>query len=201
MESNYPSNSHKSRENEEKKIEKIVSGEVKLKKKSNLVLFANRLGLVPEDIEDVKDYILREQIVPTIKNLFFDMLQTLIFGSTDYRGSRRGGGSRTSYDRYYYDRGYNNQKDSRGKARSINYDEIVFPTRGDADYVLDNLKDIIHQYGTVSIADIYDMAGITNFSHTLNQYGWDDERDVINARIVRTSDGYIIKLPKPIVIK
>lgn len=184
----------------EKKVEKIVTGEAKLKKKSNVVLFANRLGLVPEDIEDVKEYILKEQIVPTIKNLFFDMLQTIIFGNTGYRDTRRGG-SRTSYERYYYSNG-NNRKDSRdNKSRNINYDEIVFDTRGDADYTLDAMRDMIHRYGTVSIADIYDMAGITNFNHTYYRYGWDDERDIANARIVRASDGYIIKLPRPIPIE
>lgn len=189
----------KNKKQTEKKVEKIVTGEVKLKKKSNLVLFANRLGLVPEDIDDVKEYIIKEQIVPTIKNLFFDMLQTIIFGNTGYRDNRRGG-SRTSYERYFYANG-SNRKDSRdGKPRNINYDEIVFPTRGDADYTLDTMHDLIRRYGTVSIADIYDMAGITNFNHTYYRYGWDDERDIANARVVRSSDGFIIKLPRPIPI-
>lgn len=187
-------------QNEEKRIEKIVTGEVSVKKKSSLVLFANRLGIIPEDVDDVKDYILKEQIVPTAKNLLFDILQTVIFGSSDRRrgGYSRGGGGKTSYERYYYgDRRDDRDRDSKGRQRSINYDEIVFKTRGDAEYTLDALQDLVRRYGSVSIADIYDMAGITNFAYTYNKYGWDSERDIADARISRVSDGFIIKLPKP----
>lgn len=180
--------------NDKKKVEKVVTGEVKTKKKSSVALAMQRFGLVPEDIEDVKEYIIREQVIPTVKNLFFDMLQTIIFGG-DYRGgNRRRGGSRTSYESYYEGNNRNYNK-TRGKS-NFNYDELLFDSRGDADDVLDQLSDMMHRYHTVSLADLFDASGVT-CPHTYNRYGWDEDEDIARARVVRTSDGWMIKLPRP----
>ena len=53
----YKSNSHKSRQNQnddipEKRVEKVVSGSVKSKKKNGLQKITN--VFVPEDVDDVK---------------------------------------------------------------------------------------------------------------------------------------------------
>ena len=60
----YKSNSHKSRQNQnddipEKRVEKVVSGSVKSKKKNGLQKITN--VFVPEDVDDVKSYILRHR--------------------------------------------------------------------------------------------------------------------------------------------
>ena len=72
----YQSNSHKSKEmieepavEEKKKVEKVVVGAVKTKKKSGLSkVFKN---LVSEDAKDIKTYLVGDIIVPTIKKTIF----------------------------------------------------------------------------------------------------------------------------------
>lgn len=54
----YKSNSHKSRELEEKKIEKVITGKVKTKKKSEIQKIVSLF--VSDDVADIKDYILHD---------------------------------------------------------------------------------------------------------------------------------------------
>lgn len=66
----YKSNSHKSRQNQnddipEKRVEKVVSGSVKSKKKNGLQKITN--VFVPEDVDDVKSYIFEDVVVPAVR--------------------------------------------------------------------------------------------------------------------------------------
>ena len=47
-------------------------------------------------------------------------------------------------------------------------------------------------YGVVSVADMYDLCGMT-CNYTDNKYGW---KSLARADISRVRDGYMIKLPK-----
>lgn len=69
----YKSNSHKSKEEQketapEKRVEKVVSGTVKPKKKGEMQKFAD--VFISEDVNNVKSYILLEVLVPAIKRQF-----------------------------------------------------------------------------------------------------------------------------------
>ena len=65
--------------------------------------------------------------------------------------------------------------------------------RADAEEVLDSMLATIDKYGIVSVADMYDLVGITG-NYTDNKYGWTDLR---SARIERERDGgYTINLPR-----
>ena len=58
---NYPSNSHKTREqNTDKKVEKVVSGKTSTKKKSGIRKLSDTF--LSEDIGNVKNYIFAEVI-------------------------------------------------------------------------------------------------------------------------------------------
>ena len=77
----YKSNSHKSRERAkaelpEKKVEKIVSGSVKTKKKSGI----NKLAgiFVPEDVDNVKSYIFEDIVVPAVKDIILDAVKAVL---------------------------------------------------------------------------------------------------------------------------
>lgn len=199
----YPNNSHTARERKpegssppDKKLEKVVSGETKTRKKSEVKKFANIF--VPEDVENVKSYILVDVIVPGIKNAIADAVSIMLFGEAGRLGGRSGKGSRASYQRYYDDRRDDRREYGRPRAAAgFEYDDILFETRGDADLVLDQLEAAINQYQIVSVADLYDLAGITCRSYTANKYGWTDLR---SAKVVRTRDGYILQLPRTVQI-
>ena len=98
--------------------------------------------------------------------------------------------NRISYSKYYDDN-RNIVRDSRAKS-GFRSDDIIFDNRGEAEIVLSKMDEIIDTYGIVTIADFYDLAGVTG-DYTTNNYGWTNIR---NAEVVRVRDGYIIKMPK-----
>ena len=197
----YPDNSHSAREQRqdsgqpERKLEKVVNGETKTRKKSEVKKFANIF--VPEDAENIKSFIVTDVIIPGIKNAIADVVSIALFGEVGRLGRGGGKGSKISYQKYYRDDRDDRRDYGRPRASGFDYDDILFETRGDADMVLDQMESAIANYGIVSVADLYDLAGITCRSYTANKYGWTDIR---TAKVVRTRDGYILQLPRTVQI-
>lgn len=193
----FPDNSHSGREAAgppEKKVDKVVTGTAKTRKKSGAQKFAG--AFLPEDVTSVKSYILRDVVVPGIKNAIADVVSIMLFGETGRLGGRKtGAGSKVSYNRYYDDRRDDRRDYGRPRAPGgFEYDDIVFETRADAELVLDQLEAVINKYGVASVGDLYDLAGITPpRGYTSNKYGWTDIR---SAKVARTRDGYILELPR-----
>lgn len=192
---NYPSNSHKAREEvAEKKVEKVVSGKTSTKKKSGIRKLSDTF--LSEDVSNVKSYIFSEVLLPAAKKLVSDMVTNgtnmLLYGEIK---NKKGNSSKVSYSRYYDDR----SRDYRSPVvrNNFDYDEIIFETRGDAEAVLDAMYDILNQYKVVSVAELYDLASITTHNYTCNNYGWIDLR---GSSVVRVRDGYILKLPRALAI-
>lgn len=196
----YPNNSHSAREKStataagktEKKLDKVVTGAAKTKKKSEARRFLNIFA--PDDAENVKSSILSDVIVPGVKAAIADVISIVLFGDTGRIGSRKSGGSRIAYQKYYDDRRDDRREYGRPRAAvGFEYDDIIFETRGDADLVLDQLESAIAKYEVASVADLYDLAGVTCRNYTANRYGWSD---IQSAKVVRTSEGYVIRLPR-----
>lgn len=195
----YKSNSHKSKEQntevvEREKIEKVVSGTVKTKKKSGLRKFFS--NIVAEEGADLKNYIVKDIVIPSVKKAISDTIDMMLYG--DSRRSSRANASKISY-RSYYDRSYDDPRSRNDSfARSgYSFDDIILESRGDAEQVISQMEDLIDTYGMVSVADLYDLIGIS-CDYTANKYGWTNVR---NAEVVRTRDGYMLKMPKALPIK
>ena len=199
----FKPNSHKSKEelNEpiaSKKIEKVITGSAKKKKKTGF----DRLTdiFMPEDIGDVKSYIVTDVLIPSLKKAIHDIVTNgiemwLYPGS----GKPKGGStsSKISY-RSYYDK----QDDRRDRlaprtSPGLAYDDILLESRGEAETVLTRMDEIVSTYGVVSVADLYDLVDITG-NYTDHNYGW---TDITTASVVRVRDGYIIKLPRALPLK
>lgn len=197
----YPNNSHSAREKSDaagtpdKKLEKVVTCAAKTRKKSEVRKLANIF--VPEDTENVKSYILTDVIIPGIKNAIADVVSIMLFGDSGRIGSKKDGRSRIAYQKYYDDRRDDRREYGRPRAVGFDYDDIVFESRGDADLVLDQLESAIANYGIASVADLYDLAGITCRNYTANRYGW---TDIQSAKVVRVREGYILQLPRAVQI-
>jgi len=196
----YKPNSHKSKEERipERKVEKVVSGTVKPKKKSNIQKFADIF--ISEDVSNVKSYILLEVLVPAIKKAISDIvtngIDMILYGGRTINKSSTA--SKVSYQRYYDRTDEQRRNYSTSSARNgFDYDELIFPTRGDAEAVLDAMNEIISQYGIVSIMDLYDLANVSTDNYQLNRYGW---TDISGCKAIRVRDGYILNLPRPLPI-
>ena len=75
--------------------------------------------------------------------------------------------------------------------------KVVFEHRNDALVALSNLKDIFDLYYVVSVADLYDQAGI-KCDYTYGRFGWKDHDAIHNAKIIKVKGGYMIDLPEPV---
>lgn len=74
--------------------------------------------------------------------------------------------------------------------------ELIFKSRKEALETLETLNDLIEQYGFVTRADLYELAGITG-NFTDNKYGW---INLYDAHIKLTKYGYSLRLPQVKVI-
>lgn len=181
--------------NERQKREKIVSGEAKVHKKTGIT----KLGdvFVAEDIQTVKTRMFLDVLVPSIKDVIANMVisgvQMILFGDAGNRNRAPGG--RYNYGGYYSS--LNQPQKPQKVDYSYGYNDPVVTSRGDAERILQEMVEIIGEYGKASIADLYDLCGITGRPTDMN-YGW---FEMSGARSVRIPDGYLIQMPRPVCIK
>ena len=77
--------------------------------------------------------------------------------------------------------------------------ELVYETRADAEKVLNGMSEIIDEYGFVTVADLYDISGLSGAYYTDSIIGW--KGSIKESTIKKVRDGYVIDLPKPEVLK
>ena len=171
----YPSNSNSKKEEvrEEKKVEKVVRGTVSKRKKP----LGKRMTetFIGEDINTVSSYLVNEVLIPAAKSTLFDMVQggfeMLLFGErrASSRGGKRDNRSYVSYNNYSSRKDDRRDISPRDRARH-NFDDIILDSRGEAEEVLNHLVDLIIDYGEATVADLYDLVGITG-NFTDQKYG------------------------------
>ena len=154
--------------------------------------------------DSVGQYVFFDIIVPRVKDLLFEMIsggsERALFGSstrssrgrgrrsqlvekTDYRGLSSGTNRRERDDRDLTPRGRANHR----------FDEITIPTRGEAEQILDTMLQLVDQYDSATVADLYDACGISR-DHTDLKWGW---TDLTEARIEPArGGGYILDMPR-----
>ena len=183
-----------------KKLESVVSGNVSMRKKTTLKKVADIF--FQKDINDVKSYLIMDVLIPEIR----DALYNLVMNGLDmmlYDGKRTRKSSSNTM-RVNYSAKYNNQtsipesSNSSPRTKSgLNFDDVVFDDRMDAEEVLNQMLNIIEQYDSVSVADFCELAGIPG-EYTDRKYGW---TSLGAAEVKRISGGgYILKLPRVILL-
>ena len=193
----YKGNSHRGKEETStevvptKKVERVATG--KTRKKNEVRKFTD--AFISEDVHSVKDYIIQDVLIPAVKKAVVEMVESgvymLIYGESKAKSRDSRQNSRVSYTKYYQ-REQDYERGTRTRVRGYDYDDIILDTRRDAEEVLDRMQDLIDTYGMVSVADLYDLVGISG-SYTDNKYGWTHLR---SADVQRVRDGYLLKLPK-----
>jgi hypothetical protein len=212
----YPSNSQnqgdkpgepKAKETEPKNVEKIVSGEVVRRKKSLSKRFKETF-IAGDGAKTAISYVFYQIIIPGAKDVIADSVsmgvEKMIFGearSASRRTGRRPGSNGENYIRY--DKQYNQgssmrgREDPRGPSRrsraTFDFDEIILPTRVEAEQVIDKLFDLVVRYQQASVKDFYDICGITA-EYTDAKWGW---TNLSGASWTRVRNGYLLDLPKP----
>jgi hypothetical protein len=81
----------------------------------------------------------------------------------------------------------------RSRARH-DFDELIIPSRQEAEEVIDRMFDLLSRYGEVSVADLYELTGIQS-SHTDMKWGW---RELRGTKAIRLRQGgFLLDLPEP----
>lgn len=209
MESEFPSNSHNQKnveKPEQKKVEKVVQGVVVRRKKS----LGKRMAetFTGGDAKGVWGYVMMDVLLPAAKDMVADAVsqgvERMIFGearSASRRTGQRPGGNNgfVSYNRYSPNTPRDNRREeprhnpSRRARANHDFDEIILPTRVEAEEVVDRLFDLVAKYDQATISDLYDLVGVSG-NFTDEKYGWTDIR---GAGVTRIRNGYLLDLPKP----
>ena len=167
---NYQSNSFKSKEMakntpEKKQIAKVANA--KIKKKSEFQKITETF--IAEDLNKVKNAVLTDVIVPAVKKVISDIvtngIDMLLYGEVRHTKT-------TTTSKIGYNSIYNSQNKSdtaRTTRGSYIYNDIILNTRGEAEEVLNQMNEIIGTYGTVSVADLCEIVGVTG-EYTDNKY-------------------------------
>lgn len=198
-----PSNSHRERESKtiEKKVQPVVSVKPRVKPETFMDKFKN--SFFASDIGSIKDYLIFDVLIPTLKNTFEDAVMNTIhmslFGENNRRNNirRNGGSSIVNYNSIYDLRNRQsssayNQISPTDRARH-NFSNIIVSSRGEAEDVLSSMVDLISEYGAVSVASFYSLLGLEQYPID-HKWGW---TDISSAEVLRVRDGYSFRLPRP----
>lgn len=199
--------SQKNKETEpKKKVESVVKGEAKLKKKSLAEKFAD--AFITDDLASVKNHVVTEVIVPGIINSILDAVNdglSMIFKVNPRRSGGSVNGGYVNYAKsssnYKYGSSSNNRNDSSDHNPRPGYYSVTIATQSDANEVISSMQDLAQEYRWASVADYYDLAGVSvdKQEWTYNKYGWNFDM-LKNVRPRRDREGWYLDLPKPVVI-
>lgn len=188
----------------DKRVTAVAKGSVQppsFAKKTKAAMFAN-------DAKEVGSYILWDLIIPALKQTISDVVtggvERALFGDSAPRRSNR-----TNYSSYSTRVSYSNTRmgeynspteparrlSSRAR-RSFDFSEILLEDRSEAIEVIERLRDILDKYSTATVADLYDLCGIST-KYTDQNWGWTRLEDLRDASYRRVRNGYILQIPEP----
>jgi hypothetical protein len=184
----------------EKKQEKIIAGEVVQRKKRLSRRFTEAF-FGDQGVEDAVQGFLAEILVSAFKSMVSDTIgqfsnalrdgsDKFLYGTTR-RTITTARGPYTSYNRVTGVRPAYNQISDRSRTLH-DFDDVILESRGEAEDVLDRMRELISQFDAATVADFYDLVGITG-NFTDDRWGWTDLR---SAKVTHVRGGYLISMPR-----
>jgi len=198
----FPPNSEASKRGvpDGKNISPVVTGGATRRRKSLRKQFKETF--IAGDARTAIQYAMFDVLLPaardTVLDVFQQGLEKLILGDSRRRGSTRPPSGPTGHIQYNR---YSSMSRLSGPERALsrqarsrhNFDEIVLDERAEAEEVIDRLFDLVSRYESASVADLYELVGLTA-THTDNKWGW---TDLSGAGVSRIRGGYLLDLPEP----
>lgn len=197
----FPPNNKSSKKapQEEKDLTQVATGATR-RRRSLRKQFKETF--VAGDARTATKYMMFEVVLPAARDMIVEAMhqgmEKLIFGDTRRRGATppvSGPTGHISYNRY--------APSSRlgGPARALSrtarsrhdFDEIILDSRDEAEEVIDRLFNLVSQYESATVADLYELVGLSA-THTDHRWGW---TDLMGAGVSRVRGGYLLDLPEP----
>lgn len=194
----YQGNSKKAKEESQepdKKIEKVVTGEVIVQKKSLGRKFKDLF--INADFGGAVRHVAAEVMLPAARNMIVDAstktIERVIYGESAAHRRRNGPGPTYSYNtpisRNYRPRDPRAVTPARSSRQSR--EDFILGHKEEADLVLERMHDILDNYEVVTVADMNELVGWRS-NHVDNKWGWVDLR---GSDVRQVRDGYLIDLP------
>lgn len=213
---NYPNQSDKARKADKPKarpqLERVTTSEVVQRKKPMRHRVADTL--FPERAQSIGQFVLQDVIVPTVKDLLYEVVTAALgrsmWGNAGRRavnrfvqGPQQGPGGFVSYN--LMSQSPSVQKGP-GQLRAMQPDEptrssrdfgqFVFPNRGEAEFVLERLVDVVREYQVVTVSELFTLIG-QPATTTDHKWGW---FNLSGAAVQGIHGGFVLTLPAPVLI-
>lgn len=197
----FPPNNERAKRGatDDKKVEQIVSNGATRRRRSLRKQFKETF--VAGDARTAVRYSMFEVLLPAARDMVVEAMhqgmEKLIFGDSRRRGTApppSGPTGHISYNRYGGSRLAGPQRAISRTARSRHdFDEIILDQRAEAEEVIDRLFNLVSQYESATVADLYELVGLSS-THTDHKWGW---TDLMGAGVSRIRGGYLLDLPEP----
>lgn len=182
-----------------------VKGKVSIKEPSLLSDF------LASDVKTVSHNLLKDVLIPaardTVSKMFNGFIDGLLYGSDARTSSSRGSNDSRVYKTYerYVDpdirhNGPNRQGTPRPTRNFKSLSEIYFEDGSEARRVLNNMVTALEENNgePFTVKDLYISLGMRDKAdYTMDNWGW---YNLDNARVTQTINGWLLKLPQPIVL-
>lgn len=147
-------------------------------------------------LADIWDNIIYDMVLPGIGDGLQDIIGMIFSGERRSLGSYyRRYNDKTSYSsRYGYGERSSRSRDRKRdrdelSSRDVNYREIILTERTDAENVVDELRDMINEYGSASISNLLNLVNLPS-NYVQDDWGWRNPNDIGVRRI--PGKGYLI---------
>lgn len=208
----YGANSQKSRQEPEPEDHgikgPIISGGAVERKEPLRKKFLS--AYAGDSAQSVGNYLLMDVVIPSTKNLIADLvtqgINRILFGTSRPSGGGVSSvlGTRTSYGSFFNGGGTRGTQPQQqtgptfsAQARANHqFNEIILNSRADGEFVLDALRELVDNYGSAKVVDLYKAVGITP-DFTDQKFGW---TNLARAQVLQIREGYLLDLPKPEVL-
>lgn len=195
--------------NKAKEIGKDVAKQVLNGRKDQFSIFLK--NIIDRDGKDIVSGIANDVVMPYVKQCIYDV----ILGGCDYvfSGIKKQvsdfiypDGKKVrplnNYDNPSYKNNYisyssiqkNNGLPETSITRSPFKDDYYFTNRGDAEWVLEEMRKCIRTNGYVTVAKYYSLTNQKTTNFLLNDMGW---LDLSDASVIQNRNGYKISFKEP----
>lgn len=203
----FPANSRKASETEAREKLKPVTSAEAVRRKQGLGRRFKETFFVGTG-KDAIGFMIEDVVVPTIRDMFREAMQggidRLIYGDSrrPHRTSRSAWTNPSVGQPQVNYQGMSTSAQTQSPPRTLSrrsrarhdFDDLVIPSAQEANEVIDQMFDVLSRYGSVSVADLYELTGIQS-SHTDMKWGWTNLR---GAKAVRLRQGgFLLDLPAP----
>lgn len=195
-------NEKSNKEQPTKDIQKVVTGDVVVKKKP----FGSKFKEVffGGDFKMTMRYLAGDVLLPAFRNLLVDAttkgVERIVYGQVQQRPS-----SSTSYRPITNYRGISNpiRQDPRSNVylpdqaprRTVSVrremNEVIVASKEDAEHIIERMIDVIDQFESISLADLHTMLGLPS-TPVENKWGW---RYIKDATVQHVAEGFLIRFP------